>query len=62
MTLTREEHLFVMILVINLAVAAAYLICGLFIAVPIRKKKNEEAEFLYDGRKTYIIRFFIMVL
>lgn len=62
MTLTREEHLFVMMLLINLAVAAAYLICGLFIAVPIRKKKNEEAEFLYDGRKTYIIRFFIMVL
>lgn len=62
MTLTREEHLFIMMLLINLAVAAAYLICGLFIAVPIRKKKNEEAEFLYDGRKTYIIRFFIMVL
>lgn len=62
MTLTREEHLFVMMLVVNLVVAVAYLICGVFIAVPIRKKKNEEAEYLYDGRKTYIIRFFIMLL
>ena len=62
MTLTREEHLFFMMLLINLIVAAAYLFCGLFIAVPIRKKKNEQAEYLYDGRKTYLIRFIIMLL
>lgn len=62
MTLTREEHLFFMMLLINLIVAAVYLFCGMFIAVPIRKKKNEEAEYLYDGRKTYLIRFVIMLL
>jgi len=62
MTLTREEHLFFMMLLINLIVAVVYLFCGMFIAVPIRKKKNEEAEYLYDGRKTYLIRFIIMLL
>ena len=62
MTLTREEHLFFVMLLINLIVAAVYLFCGMFIAVPIQKKKNEEAEYLYDGRKTYLIRFIIMLL
>lgn len=62
MTLTREEHMFVMMLIINLIVAVAYLVCGVFIAVPVRKKENQEEEFLYDGRKTYIIRFVIMLL
>lgn len=62
MTLTREEHMFVIMLIINLIVAVAYLVCGIFIAVPIRKKENQEEEFLYDGRKTYIIRFAIMLL
>ncbi len=62
MTLTREEHMFVMMLVINLVVALFYLVCGVFIAVPVRKKKNQDEVFLYDGRKTYVIRFIIMVL
>lgn len=62
MTLTREEHMFVIMLMINLIVAAVYLFCGLFIAVPIQKKKNEEALYLCDDRKTYVIRFVIMLL
>lgn len=62
MTLTREEHMFIILLIINLTVAVIYLVCGIFIAVPAREKQNEEAEFLYDGRKTYIIRFAVMLL
>lgn len=62
MTLTWEEYRFVMLLVINLAVAAIYLACGIFIAVPMRKKQNKEEEFLKDGRKTYVVRFIIMLL
>lgn len=62
MTLTKEEHMFVIMLMINLIVAAVYLFCGLFIAVPIQKKKNEEALYLCDDRKTYVIRFVIMLL
>lgn len=62
MTLTREEHMFIWMLMINLAVAVLYLVCGMFIAVPIRKKENEDEEYLYDGRKTYIVRFVIMLL
>lgn len=62
MTLTREEHMFLWMLVINLAAAVIYLVCGMFIAVPIRKKENQEEAFLCDGRKTYVIRFLIMLL
>lgn len=62
MTLTREEHMFIILLIINLIVAVIYLVCGIFVAVPARKKQNEEAEFLYDDRKTYIIRFIVMLL
>lgn len=62
MTLTREEQMFVWMLVINLAAAVIYLVCGMFIAVPIRKKENTEDEFFCDGRKTYVIRFVIMLL
>lgn len=62
MTLTREEHMFIWMLMINLAVAVLYLVCGMFIAVPIREKENEDEEYLYDGRKTYIVRFVIMLL
>lgn len=62
MTLTREEHMLLWMLMINLAAAVLYLVCGMFIAVPIRKKENKDEEFLYDGRKTYMIRFVIMLL
>lgn len=62
MTLTSEEHLFLWMLIINLITAVIYLVCGMFIAVPIRKKENTEEEFLYDGRRTYIFRFVIMLL
>lgn len=62
MTFTREEHMFILLLIINLCMAVIYLVCGMFIAVPIRKKQNKDTEFLCDGRKTYIIRFIVMLL
>lgn len=66
MTLTVEEFRLLVLLFINLAAAAVYLAYGIFITAPIREKlnmsKNEEEEFLRDGRKTHVIRFIIMVL
>lgn len=58
MTLTREY--FVLILVINLFVAILYLILGI-LHVTARKKDEYETEILYDNRRTYLLRFLVMV-
>lgn len=63
MTLTRDEHIFLIIVVINTIVAALYLLIGILIMVPIRNRKREgEAERLHDNRRTYLLRFIVMVL
>ncbi len=68
MILAKEEYIFLVILMINFIVALLYLLYGMFLAAPVRKKisqrKNQEegSELLYDNRRTYLIRFVIMVL
>lgn len=63
MTLTKDEHIFLIIVVINTIVAALYLLIGILIMVPIRNRKREgEAERLHDNRRTYLLRFIVMVL
>lgn len=68
MILTRGEYLFLVILIINFAAALLYLLYGMVLAAPLRKKlsrrKNREAgsELLYDNRRTYLIRVVIMIL
>ncbi len=63
MTLTYEENLFRILLIINLLVAVIYLLAGIFMVVPVmaRKRKGEE-EILHDNRKAYVLRFVVMVL
>ena len=63
MTLTYEENLFRILLIINLLVAVIYLLAGIFIVVPVmaRKRKGEE-EILHDNRRAYVLRFVVMVL
>lgn len=63
MTLTREEHIFVIVFLINLAVAVVYYLCGVFFLVPWKARNREEGrELLSDNRRTYFIRFLVMVL
>lgn len=63
MTLTRDEYLFFIVVVINTVVALLYLLIGILIMVPIRNRKREgEAERLHDNRRTYLLRFIVMVL
>ncbi len=65
MTLTREEHIFVLVLLINLAVAVLYFLCGALFVVPWKARKREEGEgqeLLTDNRRTYLIRAIIMIL
>lgn len=62
MTLTREEHLFGLVLLLNLAVAVIYFLCGVFFVVPWKARKREEGqEFLTDNRRTYLIRTLVMI-
>lgn len=63
MTLTREEHIFVLVFLINLAVAVVYFLCGALFVVPWQARKREEGqEFTTDNRRTYLIRALVMAL
>lgn len=63
MTLTRDEHIFLIVVIINTIISALYLLIGILILVPARNKKKEgEAERLHDNRRTYLLRFIVMVL
>lgn len=59
MTLTRSG--FVGLLVINTLVAVIYLIWGMLRAAAAKGRETDEGEKLYDNRRTYLLRFFIMV-
>ncbi|MDE6942950.1 MAG: hypothetical protein K2P66_00805 [Lachnospiraceae bacterium] len=63
MTLTRDEYLFLIVVIVNTIVAFLYLLIGILIVVPIRNREREdEAERLHDNRRTYLLRFIVMVL
>lgn len=64
MSLTREERLFVLLFLINLLVAVIYLLVGIIVVAPARMRKEREAgeEVTHDNRRTYLLRFVVMVL
>lgn len=63
MTLTREEGVFLVILAVNLVLALFYLLYGVYFAAPGKTKGKEKEETdSYDGRETYLLKFFVMVL
>lgn len=63
MSLTRSEYLFLVIVFINTIIAILYLLIGILIMVPIRNRKREgETERLHDNRRTYLLRFIVMLL
>lgn len=64
MTMARDEYIFLIVLVVNLIVSVIYLLAGVFVFVPGRAALAEKngTEILYDNRRTYVIRFFEMIL
>lgn len=63
MTLTREENIVLIIFIVNLAVSLLFLIYGILFAGTARAvKKDEEAKLFKDNRRTYLLRFFVMVI
>lgn len=63
MSLTWSESFFVIVFLVNAVVAVLYLLIGILIVVPIRNRKREdEAERLHDNRRTYLLRFIVMLL
>ena len=63
MTLTWEEKIFVLVWIINLIVAVIYFLWGGIVVVSARSRgRRREVEFLHDNRRTYLIRFIVMIL
>ena len=63
MNLARDERIFLIILLGNLILSLVYLLAGIFFLVPAHSAaKEEDAEILYDNRRTYLLRFLVMIL
>lgn len=63
--LTREEWIFLIVCILNLLVAVIYLLYGTLIRATIHDKQEEEVETIdkrKENRRTYLIRFAVMVL
>lgn len=64
MILAREEFIFLIVLIVNLLAALAYYLWNAIFAVSVRSLKNsgKTAERLHENRRTYLIRFIIMLI
>ena len=61
--LTEEELFFVIVCIVNTLIAVLYLIWGIVIAVPVQEAAEEEGQpVLHDNRRTYAIRFVVMLV
>ena len=48
--MTRDEYIFLIILIVNLVVSVIYLLAGIFLIVPARSVAAEkDSEILYDN-------------
>ena len=63
MTLTLDEYTFLIVVIINTIIAVLYLLIGILVMVPVRNRRKEgETERLHDNRRTYLLRFIVMIL
>lgn len=64
MTMARDELIFLIIIAVNLLVSLIYLLAGILVVVPAHALAagEDETEILYDNRRTYVIRFVVMIL
>ena len=64
MTLAKDERIFLLILIVNLIISLIYLLAGILFVVPARfaMEDKEGEERLSDNRRTYLLRFIVMIL
>lgn len=64
MTLAPDERIFLIILIGNLIVSLVYLLAGTLFLVPARSAVEDKdgEEVLHDNRRTYLLRFIVMIL
>ena len=64
MTLAKDERIFLLILIVNLIISLIYLLAGILFVVPARfaMEDKEGGERLSDNRRTYLLRFIVMIL
>lgn len=64
MNLTWEERVFVILWLLNLLIAVLYLLLGALVVSPLRTRRDRRAkvEVRRDNRRTYLLRFVVMVL
>ena len=61
--MTRAEWLFVIVCIINFIISVLYYLWGALFYVPAKERQDkDEAEYLHDNRRTYLIRVIVMVL
>ena len=61
--MTRAEWLFVIVWIINFIISVLYYLWGALFYVPAKERQDkDEAEYLHDNRRTYLIRVIVMVL
>lgn len=63
MSLSRDEYIFLIVVLINTLAAVLYFLISILFVVPVRNRKREgEEERLHDNRRTYLLRFIVMLL
>lgn len=62
--MARDEVLFLIILAVNFIVSLVYLLVGVLVTVPAHDlaAREDGEEKLYDNRRTYVIRFLVMLM
>lgn len=63
MSLSRDEYIFLIVVLINTLAAVLYFLISILFVVPVRNRKRKgEEERLHDNRRTYLLRFIVMLL
>ena len=60
---TLDEKVFILVFLLNLLAALVYLLVGTLVVSPMRMRKEKKTgtEVLHDNRRTYLLRFLVMV-
>ena len=63
MSLSRDEYIFLIVVLVNTIIAVLYFLISILFVVPVRNRKREgEDERLHDNRRTCLLRCIVMLL
>ncbi len=58
-----NRHIFLIVVLVNALIAVIYLLWGILVVVSIKERKTEkEWERMFDNRRAFLIKFFVMLL